>query len=304
MPLTSSHWGAFSAEWDGEKVTAPQPFASDPDPTPIISGIAELYDSPTRIRRPAVRKGWLEGGPGARREQRGAEPFVEVPWDEALDLVAGELKRVKEQHGNEAIFGGSYGWASAGRFHHAQGQLKRFLNLFGGFVDQVNNYSYGAGMVLLPHILGNNDLLLGRCTSWRSIIENTELFVAFGGIPPKNAQIESGGFAEHNLARFAGQAAARGMRTVNVSPVRADTLDLMNAEWWPARPGTDCAILLAMAHTLVSEERHDREFLERHATGFDRFADYLMNGRPGGFSAQWASAISGLPAQDIMALAR
>jgi len=45
-----------------------------------------------------------------------------VSWDEALDLVAGELGRVKRDFGNQAIFGGSYGWASAGRFHHAQSQ--------------------------------------------------------------------------------------------------------------------------------------------------------------------------------------
>jgi len=59
---------------------------------------------------------------------------VEVEWDEALDLVAGELNRVKAAHGNRAIFGGSYGWSSAGRFHHAQSQIHRFLNSFGGYV--------------------------------------------------------------------------------------------------------------------------------------------------------------------------
>ena len=80
-----------------------------------------------RVRRPAVRKSWLEKG-GAAPEKRGQEPFVELEWDQALDLVAKELKRVKDTHSNRSIFGGSYGWSSAGRFHHAQSQVHRFLD--------------------------------------------------------------------------------------------------------------------------------------------------------------------------------
>ena len=66
-----------------------------------------------RIDRPYVRQGWLEEGPGGRRDRRGGEPFVAVSWEQALDLVAAELARVKAKHGNTAIFAGSYGWASA-----------------------------------------------------------------------------------------------------------------------------------------------------------------------------------------------
>src|SRR3546814_6701527 len=87
-----------------------------------------------RVRRPAVRESWLRDGPGAAPELRGREPFVEVEWERALDLVAAEVERVRRTHGNEAIFGGSYGWASAGRFHHAQSQIHRFLNMAGGYV--------------------------------------------------------------------------------------------------------------------------------------------------------------------------
>jgi hypothetical protein len=61
----------------------------------------------------------------------GKDPFVEVEWDTALAIVAEEPDRVRREHGNSAIYRGSYGWASAGRFHHAQGQLRRFLNLAG-----------------------------------------------------------------------------------------------------------------------------------------------------------------------------
>ena len=96
--------------------------------------------------------------------------------------VAGELARVRDQHGNESIYGGSYGWASAGRFHHAQSQLHRFLNCIGGYTRSVNSYSLGASEVILPHVVGGAGEVLRRATTWKAILEHTELVVAFGGM--------------------------------------------------------------------------------------------------------------------------
>ena len=108
-------------------------------------------------------------GPGGATERRGADKFVEVDWERALELVLTELNRVKESHGNSAIFGGFYGWASAGRFHHAKTQLKRFLNGFGGFTGQVQNYSYPAALTILPHVIGTANVVSGVTTSWEVI---------------------------------------------------------------------------------------------------------------------------------------
>ena len=123
------------------------PFEHDRDPSTLMAGLPEYREHETRVRRPAIRRSWLEGMPGEAPSGRGADPFVEVDWDTALDLVAGELRRVKNEHGNQGLFAGSYGWSSAGRFHHAKTQLKRFMNAFGGAVEQRDNYSFGAGMV-------------------------------------------------------------------------------------------------------------------------------------------------------------
>jgi biotin/methionine sulfoxide reductase len=97
--LTTAHWGVYEVEYDETgKAARLHPFAKDPDPSPI--GLHMLSDDVARlrVRRPAVRKGWLahaSGKTGDRQvEKRGQEPFVELPWDEALDLVASELKRV------------------------------------------------------------------------------------------------------------------------------------------------------------------------------------------------------------------
>src|SRR4051812_17839865 len=108
--LTSTHWGAYDVTVHDGKIVGITPFSRDPDPSPIGQSLAEGVTAPCRIRRPAVRKSYLEQGPGAARDKRGAEPFVQVDWDTALDLVAAELQRVTKEHGNEAIFAGSYGW--------------------------------------------------------------------------------------------------------------------------------------------------------------------------------------------------
>jgi biotin/methionine sulfoxide reductase len=261
--------------------------------------------SPARILRPAVRKSYLEQGPGARTEGRGAEPFVEVAWNEALDLVAAELKRVKTRYGNEGVFAGSYGWSSAGRFHHAQSQVHRFMNAIGGYVRHVTSYSLGAGRTLLPHVLRDIDALRARHTAWESLEKNCQLFVAFGGVPAKNVQVNSGGVSQHETRPGLRRLAAAGVAFVNVSPVRQDLGEVPGAEWLAIRPNTDTAVMLALAHVLVAENLHDREFLASHCVGFERFRPYLMGETDGvPKSPEWAGAIAGVEPGRLRALAR
>ena len=126
----------------------------------FLQGSRSLADRPAHAvrrgdaaaRAPAGDTQELAGRKARRApEERGQEPFVEVEWDQALDLVATELKRVKDTHSNRSIFGGSYGWSSAGRFHHAQSQVHRFLNSVGGYVRHVDYYSLGAARPAAAH---------------------------------------------------------------------------------------------------------------------------------------------------------
>ncbi|MCP4765251.1 MAG: molybdopterin-dependent oxidoreductase [Gammaproteobacteria bacterium] len=150
---TMHHWGPGLAVVEDGQLTDVLPHPDDPDPSRINENIlAGVYGS-ARVLRPAVRKSYLEKGPGLANERRGEDAFVEVDFDTALDLIANELKRLRLQFGSQSIFAGSYGWASAGRFHHAQSQLKQFLNCSGGFIRSEGNYSYNAALVLMPHIV-------------------------------------------------------------------------------------------------------------------------------------------------------
>ena len=121
----SSHWGTFTAQVENGQLVGVKAFDKDPDPSPIIHSMIDAVYDESRVNRPIIRKGWLEKGPGGDKHSRGYDPYIEVPWDEALDIVANELERVRTNFGNQPIFGGSYGWSSAGRFHHAKTQLQR-----------------------------------------------------------------------------------------------------------------------------------------------------------------------------------
>ena len=300
----SSHWGAFLADVEGGKITGVRPFEHDPDPSPMLDAIAASVHAKARVERPMVREGWLKNGPGSG-EGRGAEPFVPVSWEKALELVSGELARVKDTYSNEAIFGGSYGWASAGIFHYARTQLRRFLFAYGGCVDQLTNYSFGTATVFVPHIVGDLKCVTGPMTSWPAIAKHSGMLVLFGGANPKNTQVARGGCVAHARIPHLQQVAAAGVDVVNVSPCRDDTPEFLNPQWVPVRPNTDAALMLGLCHTLIAEDLHDAKFLDSHCVGYDRVRPYLMgetDGQPK--DADWAAAITGIDADTIRDLAR
>lgn len=299
-----THWGAYRAEVENGRLLALHPAPGDADPSPLGRSIPGALHDAARIAQPMVRAGYLKEGP-ASRARRGEEPFVAIPWDEAFNLAARELDRVRRDHGNGAIFGGSYGWASAGRFHHAQSQIHRFLNCCGGYVRSVNTHSYAAAEVLLPHVLGNHDGLDAAHTSWDQIAGHTRLFVAFGGLPLKNAQVAAGGVSRHRVRDGLAACAAAGLRFVNISPLRSDIDAAFAPRWIPVRPNSDVALMLGLAHTLVAEGLHDAAFLERYATGADRFLAYLTGEADSvAKSADWAAPLCGVAPDVIRALAR
>lgn len=303
---TLSHWGTYEVEPRGNDLPALKAFRRDRDPSPI--GLYQLDPGldRLRVRRPAVRKSWLERGPGAASERRGLDPFVEVEWERALDLVAAEIDRVRSAHGNSAIFGGSYGWSSAGRFHHAQSQVHRFLNAAGGYVRHVDSYSLGAANVVLPHVVATMDELMASHNSWDMLAAHCQLFVTFGGVPVKNAQMNAGGVGLHGVPTGLAGMHAAGVQFINIGPVRDNLGAVADAATWIAcRPNTDTAVMLALAWVLFTEGLHDTAFLDRYCVGFDAFAPYLTgeaDGTPK--TPEWAEHISGVPAATIVALAR
>ncbi|MFP1982992.1 molybdopterin-dependent oxidoreductase [Lonsdalea quercina] len=300
-----AHWGAFTAVVEDGRLIGCEPFAADPDPSPMLDSIVPLVYSPQRIRKPAVRRSWLAKRENSDTSLRGKEPFVEVDWDVALDLVAEENRRVRDRYGADGLFAGSYGWSSAGRYHHARSQVRRFYFSGGGAVDQAGNYSWGAAQFFLPYVIGTFHPLTGKVTEWRSVADHCQLFIAFGGLALKNAQVASGGAGQHTLKVALETLKARGIPVINISPMRDDCPAFVDAEWIPIRPNTDVALMLALGFEIRRREADDHAFLERYCVGYEALSDYL-DGRTDGTpkTPEWASAITGIPAERIARLAQ
>ncbi len=302
---TSTHWGNFRIEVDDDRVVAVHPYQTDSEPCPIGESLKNNSDRDVRVAQPMVRAGYLKNPCAEPDGGRGGQPFVPVSWPEALDLTADALRDTWQTRGPDGIFGGSYGWASAGRFHHAQSQLHRFLNLGGGYVTSVNSYSAAAAEVIIKHVLGSPLLPLTReSPSPTEIAQVAKTVILFGGAALKNAQVNAGGLGAHSATQQWQALRDAGIRVVNVSPIRDDVPELLEAEWIACRPGSDTAIMLGMAYVLVRDGLHNEPFLNRYTEGFAKFLPYLMGDSDGvAKTPEWASRLSGVSADKIEDLA-
>ena len=298
-PRIVTHWGSYTLNDQGCVVPVPE----DSSPSPIGMGMEQAPGSPARVREPMVRASWLEKGHRAGGEGRGAEPFIAVSWQKAEHLVADEIQRIRTHHGNQAIYGGSYGWGSAGRFHHAQSQIHRFLNMVGGCTRSVQNYSYAAGDVILPYVTGSSAGLSFGHTAWTEIRAHARQVLMFGGMPPRNGQVNAGGMQRHTLNEEFAACRAAGVEMILISPIGDDAAAY--DDWFALRPNTDVPLMLSIAHEVLASGHEDREFLSNCTVGWEAVIAYVT-GRSDGIpkTPEWAAGITGLPAARIRQLAR
>ena len=306
MKLTSAHWGTYQLEIKNNTIVGLKPFPFDRAPSEIGHSILDLLDGPTRIKTPMVRESWYLKETSESSKLRGQDRFISITWEEAINTVASELRRVIGEHGNSSIYAGSYGWASAGRFHHAQSQIHRFLNCLGGYTKSVNTYSYAAAEVILPHVIGvNASEIMTRHTSWASIVNNAKLMVSFGGFPIGNSQISNGGVSDHVQVDFLQQASSKGVKLISISPRQSIIDKSTKIEWIKARPNSDTALILGMCHTLLEERLFNINFLKKFTVGYEKFFQYLTGQSDGVVkNTDWAEQLSGVSSVEIMSLAR
>ena len=303
-PISLCHWGAFEAVVEDGRLKSTRPWegsGADPD---MIGALPDLVHSSNRVDQPYVREGWLRYHENSDGTGRRHEEFIPVSWETALSLTAAEVRRVRETHGHTSLFAGSYGWSSAGRFHHARTQLRRFFGAVGGFTDQTSNYSWGAAQIILRNVLGTDEAVSGAATSWKSISENTNVFVAFGGLAEKNWRVTSGGAGNFHMPDHVRTARKNGTKFIVVSPMADDIPDGSDAQWIAPRPGSDTAIILALCNEMVKRGRADLDFLASHCSGYDTLLSHLT-GKQDGIekNLRWAATISDVPMKDLQSLA-
>lgn len=237
--------------------------------------------SENRLKTPLKRVG-----------KRGEGRFEPISWDEALDTVADKLKQVKAAYGNDSILYIAYS-GNTGTFLHNQLSVFRLLTMFGGFTPIWGSCSFWGSLF-------NSETTYGTVNAGHTSddIPNARFIIMWGWNPAETVQRTTTAW---NLAK----AKEQGVKIVAVDPRFTDSAAAFATQWVPIRPGTDTAMLIAMAHVMIAENLHDQKFLGSHTVGFAAFKDYVLgatDGQPK--TPQWASAITGVAADTIAGLAR
>lgn len=298
--VTAAHWGPIGVVVENGKAVKSGPAIEPVIANELQSVVPEQLYSETRVKYPMVRKGYLEGNKDTTL--RGHDEWVRVSWDKAFELVANEFKRIRTEGGAENIFGGSYGWKSSGALHSCRTLLHRYLNATGGFVGHKGDYSTGAAQVIMPHVLGTIEVYEQQ-TSWETILESGEIVVLWSANPMTTLRIAWTSTDQKGIEYFK-KLKESGKRIICIDPVRSESCEYLGAEWIPIHTATDVPLMLGIAHTLVMENKHDKDFLKKYTVGYDKFEAYLLgkeDNQPK--DAQWASKICGVPSEVIKQLA-
>jgi len=236
--------------------------------------------SPDRLKYPLRRTG-----------ERGQGQFERVSWDEALDTVASELIRIEETYGNSAIL--MAGGSGNQGILHGPGPVGRMLLNFGGFTRTWGAASYEGALFASMATYGTM-----RTGNTREDLLNSR-FIIMWGWNPANTIWDPG------TSLVLAQAREKGIRIVSIDPCYTDTAATFAHEWIPIRPGTDTAMLIAMAYVIITENLQNQDFIDRYTVGFDKYKDYVLGEEDGvPKTPQWAEAITTVPANVIANLAR
>lgn len=301
--LTAAHWGPMLVETDGETVLSSRGALPTTYPNSLQTAVRDQVHSKTRVRWPMVRKGFL-ASPDNPQGVRGQDEFVRVSWDEALTLIDAQHKRIRQSYGPSSIFAGSYGWRSNGVLHKAATLLQRYMSLAGGYTGHLGDYSTGAAQAIMPYVVGGNEVYQQQ-TSWPLVLEHSEVVVLWSANPLNTLKIAWNASDEQGIPYFDALRKS-GKRLICIDPMRSETMDFFGerAEWIAPHMGTDVAMMLGIAHTLVENGWQDEAFLARCTSGYEKFADYLLGTTDGiAKTAEWAADICGVPADKIRELA-
>jgi thiosulfate reductase/polysulfide reductase chain A len=230
------------------------------------AGISLLYDS-QRLQSPMIRTG-----------ARGSGQWRKATWDEALDYIADKLKAVIKTHGGQSV-------ALTERTNLSTHVSKTFLKAIGS-----------------PNHFTHDALCKGSVnTACRSLFGYTDAQV---GIDYKNSKhivmygrnlLEAIAVKEVNGLM---DALAAGAKLTYIDP-RVSITATKAHRYWMIRPGTDLALNYALMHVILKERLYDAAYVEKWVLGMNELQDFVQ-----AYTPEWAEKETGIPAAEIVALAR
>ncbi len=229
--------------------------------------------------------------PMKRTGNRGEGKFKRIGWDEALDTVAGELRRIRDTYGPASIILAQMTGdvCTLNNF----GAMDRLLSMAGGYTSPWGVTSFQAGVYASLVSYGT-----WHASNSRDDLLNSKLIIMWGWDPASTV-------TGPNTCWYLARAREAGARIICVDPRHTDSAATFADLWVPVRPGTDTAMLLAMAYVMVEENLYDQAFLDTYTVGFQQFKEYVTGQEDGvPKTPSWAEEITGVPSSTIQALAR
>jgi molybdopterin guanine dinucleotide-containing S/N-oxide reductase-like protein len=270
---------------------------------PFTLGYKNRVYSPNRVLYPLKRVDWDPKG-DRNPQNRGISKYKRISWDEALDLVVSEIRRIKKQYGMEAILSQSDGHGETAVVHAAHGCNRRLLRMLGGYTLQTRNTDSWEGWYWgAKHVWGCESLgqMVPVTNVMWDVSKNTDA-ILFWGCDPETTPW---GFNGQLASRLSYWFTDIGIKSIYVAPDLNYGAAVHADKWIPVLPNTDAALYLAIAHVWLSEGTYDEEYVKSHAVGFEKFRDYVLGEEDGvPKTSQWAAPITGVPSYTIKALAR
>jgi molybdopterin guanine dinucleotide-containing S/N-oxide reductase-like protein len=269
---------------------------------PYSLGYKNRVFSPNRVPYPMKRVDWDPQGE-RNPQNRGTSKYVRISWEEALDIIVSEIKRIKQQYGMEAILSQSDGHGETMAINAAHGCHRKLLRLLGGYTLQTRNTDSWEGWYWgAKHVWGCENL--GQMVPVTNVIsdvsKNTDA-IFFWGCDPETTPW---GFDGQLASRLCYWFTEIGIKSIYVSPDLNYGAAVHSDKWIPILPNTDAALYLAIAHVWMTAGSYDKEYVKTHTKGFEKFQDYVL-GKEDGVpkTPKWAAPITGIPSYTIKALA-
>jgi anaerobic selenocysteine-containing dehydrogenase len=259
--------------------------------------------SPNRILYPLKRVDWDPNG-DRNTQNRGKSQYERISWDEAVEIIASEIKRIHKEYGPEAILLQADGHGETKVIHGPHACSRRLLGLLGGFTYQTRNpdswegWYWGAKHVWGSECVGQQERVTNLMPD---IAENTELLLFWGCDP----EATPWGFDGQMASRLCYWFTELGIKSIYICPDLNYGAAVHADKWIPIRPNTDAALQLAIAYLWITEGTYDKEYVATHTVGFDKFQEYVL-GKEDGVpkTPSWAAEKTGIPIRIIKALAR
>jgi thiosulfate reductase/polysulfide reductase chain A len=260
------NWCAINVYTKGDKVwkAVGNPIAGNNVGRICAKGHALLHEmyNPDRIRAPLKRVG--------------PNKFEPISWEQAYKEIGAKLAKIRQDHGPESLF-----W-----LHYPEGNApiaQRFMNALGS----PNVFSHGA-TCFLPRNIGW--WLTTGSSKPEHDFENSRFILLIGRNPAAGLQLRQ--LSDMSSAK------TRGAKIVVVDPRYSEAASV-GQQWIRIRPGTDLALMLAIAHVMIKEDLYNKDFVEKYTQGFEEFSKEVEQ-----YTPEWASEKTSIPKQVIIDLAR